>query len=70
MKSDFQKYQDLQAAMHCMIRSGQFQSAAFQDAWQQSENVKARYGGMPPIPEDYDDEEQELCETANMMGTR
>lgn len=69
MKTDFQTYHDLQAAMRCMIHAGQLESDAFKDAWQQCEDLKNRNGGFPPIP-DEEAEELEDCEVANMEGTR
>jgi hypothetical protein len=70
--TDFQTYTQLRDAMRCMIHAGAFNSLAFEDAWQMTENIKNRHGGMPPLPDDYDYEadNMETAETANMEGRR
>lgn len=68
--SDFKTYVQLRDAMRCMIRAGAFNSLAFQDAWQQTENLKAKYNGMPPLPPEFEDREQELAEIGVEAGLR
>ena len=68
--TDYQKYHQLRDAMRDMIKAGQFHSEAFQDAWAQSENIKNRHGGNPPMPDDLDALEQELCEAGVEAGVR
>jgi len=70
--SDFTRYHQLREAMAAMLKAGQFQSLPFQDAWQQVEALKNKHKGLPPLPEsgDYEAQEQEDCETANLQGLR
>lgn len=70
MKTDHQTYHDLQAAMKCMTRAGMFNTMAFQDAWQMSEKIKSKYGGLPPPPDDIDFLDQELAEIGVESGLR
>ena len=70
--SDFTRYQQLRDAMAAMLKAGQFQTLPFQDAWQQMETLKNKNGGLPPLPEnsDYEADNMEAAETANLQGLR
>lgn len=68
--SDFEKYQNLQTQMRQLIRKGKLNCQIFTDCWNDSEEIKRRWGGYPQIPENYEDAEQMECEESNMGGTR
>ena len=68
--SDFTRYHQLREAMAAMLKAGQFQTLPFQDAWLASERIINRHGGMPPLPDDYEADNMEAAETANMEGRR
>lgn len=70
--SDFEKYQNLQTQMRQLIRDGRHNYQIFADAWEQSEGLKHKHGGIPAIPEgfDWDAWQQEQAEESNMQGTR
>lgn len=72
MKSDFQKYQNLQTQMRNLITEGKHDSPEFQAAWLASEEIKNRHGGLPAIPEGFDPDafEQEQCELEVERGNR
>lgn len=69
-KDDFTRYQEIQEQMRVMIRNGQYNYLTFNDAWTELEAIKAKHGGFPPPPDDYEAQEQEACEMANMKGLR
>lgn len=70
-QTDFTRYQEIQEQMRVMIREGRYNYLTFQDLWEESEAIVAAHGGMPPEPpDDYEAQEQEACELANMEGTR
>ena len=68
--SDFTRYHQLREAMAAMLKAGQFQSLPFQDAWQQMETLKNKNGGLPPLPPEWEDREQELAEIGVESGLR
>lgn len=69
--TDHERYQQLQTQMRQMIREGKHNYQIFQDAWEESNTILNRHGGFPPIPpDDYDAQNMELAEQANMEGTR
>lgn len=69
-KDDFTRYHEIQAQMRTMIKEGKMDSAAFTADWLECESIKNRHGGLPPPPDDYEAQEQEACEMANMKGLR
>ena len=70
MKTDFQRYQEIQSQMRAMIRAGQYNYQTFDDLWHESNEIINRHGGFPPLPDDEQALELWACETANMQGLR
>jgi len=65
---DFQRYHELRHRMTELLRSGHHETTEFESCWREIVQIKNRHGGFPPMPDD--GTEMELCELANLEGTR
>lgn len=50
LAEDYKRYNELQASIKQMIETGNMDD--LQKVWQESENIKNKYGGMPPVAPD------------------
>lgn len=67
---DWIRYNDLRRKCTAMIRAGQKDYQIFWDMWEELEAIKSKHNGMPPIPDDPNALDQEICEMAVENGLR
>lgn len=48
MKSDFTRYAEIQREWKALLDVGRANSPELQTLWREMEEIKNRYGGMPP----------------------
>lgn len=48
LRNDSDRYKELQTLLTNLALTGQIDTPEFQTAWQESEDIKNRNGGMPP----------------------
>jgi len=48
LRNDSDRYKELQLLLANLLHTGQKDAPEFRSAWQESENIKNRNGGMPP----------------------
>ncbi len=59
--------------MRELVRSGDIASQEFDRLWRETEALKNKHAGFPPLPDEINDEqarEMEECEDANEKGLR